>query len=144
MPWHFPLHEDTSIKGASNKAEDAFRVEYSAIYRYLLQFKEGLSKRNKAETGIRYEWYALQRWGANYWEDFFRPKIVWAETMRIHRKTQSRFPRFCFDNSCDYITDKTCFFATGDDLKIILSILNSKLGKYLCSKYVSILDSGGT
>ena len=36
----------------------------------MLQYKEPLSKRNKAETGIRYEWYAMQRWGAKYWEDY--------------------------------------------------------------------------
>jgi len=29
----------------------------------MLEYKEPLSKRNKAETGIRYEWYAMQRWG---------------------------------------------------------------------------------
>ena len=33
----------------------------------MLEYKEPLSKRNKAETGIRYEWYAMQRWGAKYW-----------------------------------------------------------------------------
>lgn len=27
----------------------------------MLEYKEPLSKRNKAETGIRYEWYAMQR-----------------------------------------------------------------------------------
>ena len=35
----------------------------------MLEYKEPLSKRNKAETGIRYEWYAMQRWGAKYWDD---------------------------------------------------------------------------
>ena len=29
----------------------------------MLEYKEPLSKRNKAETGIRYEWYAMQRFG---------------------------------------------------------------------------------
>uniref|UniRef100_UPI001C880138 hypothetical protein n=1 Tax=Ornithobacterium rhinotracheale TaxID=28251 RepID=UPI001C880138 len=48
-----------------------------AVYNHLLKYKDRLSKRNKAETGIRYEWYALQRWGANYWEDFYKQKIVW-------------------------------------------------------------------
>ena len=43
----------------------------------MLEYKEPLSKRNKAETGIRYEWYAMQqRWGAKYWEDFSKPKII--------------------------------------------------------------------
>lgn len=36
-----------------------------------LHYKTELSARNKAETGIRYEWYAMQRWGANYWDDAY-------------------------------------------------------------------------
>lgn len=68
IPWHFPLHKETSIVGASEKAELEFQKEYTDIYNHLLKYKEQLSNRNKAETGIRYEWYALQRWGANYME----------------------------------------------------------------------------
>ena len=70
IPWHFPYQFDESIKGASKKAEEAFKEQYSAVYNHMLQYKEPLSKRNKAETGIRYEWYAMQRWGAKYWEDY--------------------------------------------------------------------------
>ena len=66
IPWHFPLHRNTNITGASKEAEQAFQREYPAIYKHLLQYKEQLSNRNKAETGIRYEWYALQRFGSNY------------------------------------------------------------------------------
>ncbi|MCL1636200.1 type II restriction endonuclease, partial [Elizabethkingia bruuniana] len=70
IPWHFPLHNDSNIKGASLLAEQEFKNQYFAVYNHLLKYKNELSNRNKAETGIRYEWYALQRWGANYWEDF--------------------------------------------------------------------------
>ena len=67
LPWHFPMQFDETIKGASETAEQAFREQYPAVYEHMLLYKEPLSKRNQAETGIRYEWYALQRWGANYW-----------------------------------------------------------------------------
>ena len=67
IPWHFPLQFDETIQGASEKAEAAFMEQYPAIYTHMLQHKEPLSRRNKSETGIRYEWYAMQRWGANYW-----------------------------------------------------------------------------
>ncbi len=77
IPWHFPYQFDESITGASEKAEKAFKEQYPAVYNHMLEYKEPLSKRNKAETGIRYEWYAMQRWGAKYWEDFSKPKIVW-------------------------------------------------------------------
>lgn len=134
---------DSTISGSSLIAEKEFEKQYPAVYNHLLSFKDQLSARNKEETGIRYEWYALQRWGANYWEVFFKPKIMWAETMRIHKNTYNRFPRFSLElNEC-FFTDKSCFFATGKDLKLIVAILNSKLGKYLCTQTVSILDDGG-
>lgn len=66
IPWHFPLHLDSSIQGSSAEAEQAFMDQYPSVYQHLLLYKPQLSARNKAETGIRYEWYALQRWGANY------------------------------------------------------------------------------
>ncbi|MDO5524279.1 MAG: hypothetical protein Q4G48_09585 [Bacteroidia bacterium] len=72
IPWHFPLHNDFSITGASEKSEKEFENQYSAVYNHLLEYKDQLSNRNKVETGIRYEWYALQRWGAQYWEDFYK------------------------------------------------------------------------
>ncbi|MCL1932734.1 MAG: hypothetical protein FWF53_02825, partial [Candidatus Azobacteroides sp.] len=97
IPWHFPLHNDSSITGASEKAEQAFRVQYPAIYNHLLKYKKELSNRNKAETGIRYEWYALQRWGANYWEDFSKQKIIW--------KRVGSILRFCFDNEKHFVLD---------------------------------------
>jgi hypothetical protein len=142
IPWHFPLHLDTTITGVSTIAEERFKEEYPTVYKHLLQYKDMLSARNTNETGIRYEWYALQRWGANYWEDFSKQKILWAETMRIHKSDIHNFPRFGFTKT-DYFTDKTCFFATGEHLFYLLAYLNSSLGRYLCKRYVSILDNGG-
>jgi len=77
IPWHFPLHEDPYIKGASIKAEKEFKQKYPVIYNYLVGYKENLANRNKSETGIRYEWYALQRCAASYYKEFARKKIVW-------------------------------------------------------------------
>jgi hypothetical protein len=75
IPWHFPFQFDESIQGASEKAEQAFKEQYPAVYSHMLQYKEPLSNRNKAETGIRYEWYAMQRWGAKYWENFCSQRL---------------------------------------------------------------------
>ena len=122
IPWHFPLHLDSSIQGASEKAEKAFKEQYPAVYNHLLQYKTKLSARNKAETGIRYEWYALQRWGANYWEDFFKPKIVW--------KRVGSILRFCYNNNEALGLDSTCF-ATGENIEFICCLLNSPMGHYL-------------
>jgi len=82
IPWHFPLHLDPTITGASEKAEEAFKTSYPSVYNHLEGYKDTLKKRNQAETGIRYEWYALQRWGANYWEEFEKPKLFYADICR--------------------------------------------------------------
>ena len=122
IPWHFPYQFDESIKGASEKAEEAFKEQYSAVYNHMLQYKEPLSKRNKAETGIRYEWYAMQRWGAKYWEDFSKPKIIW--------KRIGSILRFSYDNMEHLGLDSTCF-ATGVNIEFVCCVLNSQMGHYL-------------
>jgi hypothetical protein len=101
-----------------------------------------LSARNKEEVNIRYEWYALQRWAANYSDDFSKPKIMWAETMRIRRENNERFPRFSYSLE-PIFTDKTCFMAIGDDLKLVLAFLNSMVGRYQFSQTVAMMDNGG-
>ena len=117
IPWHFPLHNDKSISGASLKAEEEFKKQFPSLYNYLLQFKDGLSNRNKDETGIRYEWYALQRWASDYYQEFEKEKIVWQEIVRE--------PSFAYDNKGIYI-EATAFIMTGQNLKYILGLLNSK------------------
>jgi len=133
IPWHFPYQFDESIQGASKKAEDAFREQYPAVYSHMLQYKEPLSKRNKAETGIRYEWYAMQRWGAKYWEDFSRPKIVYPET------TQGA--HFAFDDKGLYI-DKTCFMLITDDAEYLQHTLSSRLFEFAYKRIFSSVELG--
>ena len=136
VPWHFPLHNDSSIKGASQAAEDEFKKQYSAIYNHLLKFKNELSNRNNAETGVRYEWYALQRWGSNYWEDFSKQKIVYIEIMTDNAQDGYEFPCFTYDIQ-DTVVLNTAYIMTGNEveLKYILAILNSKLGRQLVKYY---------
>ena len=123
IPWHFPLHQRTpEIKGASKEAEKAFENQYPAIYNHLLQYKEELSNRNKAETGIRYEWYALQRWGANYWEDFFKQKIVW--------KAVGRNLAFSILEEGKFVTAPASFITSENSLYYILGFLCSSFAKY--------------
>ena len=121
IPWHFPLHLDNSIQGASERAEKAFKEQYPAVYQHLLQYKPQLSARNKAETGIRYEWYALQRWGANYWEEFFKPKIIYPN--------MTKYMPFLYDEK-GYFTNQKCFIITGKYIAYLTAFLNSSLFKF--------------
>jgi len=118
IPWHFPLQEDKSITGPSKEAEKAFQKQYPAIYRHLLSFKKPLSMRNAAETGVRYEWYALQRWGAGYWREFDWPKIV--------------VP--AISNNVEYAVDRSSFFSNdktsicvAENADVLTGMLNSNL-----------------
>jgi len=121
LPWHFPYQFDSSITGASEKAEKAFKEQYPAVYNHMFQYKEPLSNRNKAETGIRYEWYAMQRWGAKYWEDFNKPKIMYPN--------MTKYMPFYYDEKGFYQNDKS-FMITGKHIPFLTAFLNSSLFKF--------------
>jgi type I restriction-modification system DNA methylase subunit/REP element-mobilizing transposase RayT len=124
VPWHFPNHLDSSIQGVSEQSESDFANNYPAIYHHLLTYKEKLSARNKAETGIRYEWYALQRWAADYYKEFSKPKIMYPN--------MTKYLPFIYDETGYFGNDKTFIITSQDDgfsLKSLVAILNSKLAK---------------
>jgi type I restriction-modification system DNA methylase subunit len=129
IPWHFPLHHDQSIQGVSKKAEKFFKQDYPAIYDHLLNFQDQLSSRNKAETGIRYEWYALQRCAASYWQEFETPKIVYPD---IFTKTC-----FTFDQCSLYLSNTAYFIHTTE--KWMCGLLNSKLINWFYQFYSNTL-----
>jgi adenine-specific DNA-methyltransferase len=132
IPWHFPLQDDKTIIGPSAKAERIFKDEYGEVYNHLETFKLKLSNRNSVETGIRYEWYALQRWASEYWSEFEKPKIM-------YQKFQIK-PCFIFDEVGLYCNDSIWFIPSTD--KVLLAILNSKVGWYLVSKYCTAIQNG--
>ena len=134
IPWHFPYQFDESIQGASEKAEKAFMELYPAVYSHMLQYKDPLSKRNKAETGIRYEWYAMQRWGAKYWEDFGKQQIIWIEL--------SDEPKFALAENI--FSMNTVFFLTGEHILHLLGLLNSQLIKWYFKHCIGTTSGVGT
>lgn len=136
IPWHFPLQNDSSIKGASKDAEVEFKKQYPAIYSYLYGYKEKLSNRNKAETGIRYEWYALQRWGSKYSDDFFEQNIAWQRI--THENT------FCLTDSNMVILDSMAFINGAKNKTLyLLAVLNSSIIKFWMKKNVPEYGSSG-
>ncbi len=119
IPWHFPLVDDEGIVGALETAENCFKTQYPAVYNHLLHHKEALSKRNQAETGIRYEWYALQRYGAKYMDDFNKQKIMYND---INQRLS-----FCLVPEGFYCNNTVYFIADTPYNKYLLAFLNSKL-----------------
>ncbi len=117
IPWHFP---NTNNPKNMEENEQDFSIHYPIIYDHLLSHKDKLLKRNKDETGKRYEWYCLQRWAANYYQDFEKEKIVYPET--------SQGAYFIYENSGIFL-EKTAFMIVSDayNLKLLTALLNSKL-----------------
>ncbi|MCM1480214.1 MAG: hypothetical protein NC085_10950 [Muribaculaceae bacterium] len=134
IPWHFPLHNNSEIQGVSIEAEHAFEKFYPAVYKHLSSFKKELLARNKAETGIRYEWYALQRWGANYSDDFSRQKIIYREI--------SDEMNACLDNNGFFVNNK-CYIVTGENLIYLLCFFNSPIFNKIILKETNITGGKG-
>ncbi len=126
LPWHFPLHNDSNIEGCSSQAELKFMEKHSSLYRHLLKYKPQLLMRNKAETGIRYEWYALQRCAATYYPEFNKEKVIWQE--------MSSEPKFAYDNQGVFCND-TGRILTGEHVKFFVGLFNSLFFKFTFAKW---------
>lgn len=135
LPWHFPLN-DIDEKNDSQlleKAEEQFKIQFPAVYRHMLRFKKELSERNKAETGIRYEWYALQRPSATFVHNYEKEKIVW---LAITDK-----PAFALDTQNMYVTNPS-YIMVAESLKYHLILLNSRLIEWYLDKISSSTGQG--
>jgi hypothetical protein len=111
-------------------------VQYPSIFDYLSQFLPKIDKRSDKGN----HWSNLRN--CAYLKDFEKEKMIYAETMRVHKNDLLNFPRFGFDDESFYC-DKTTFIATGEQIKYLLGVLNSSLGRYLIKEYVTKLDTGG-
>ena len=126
---------------------------YPAIKKHLLSFGiERLEQTGKkhivngkavnARKKTNNAWFETQD-SISYWDDFSKQKIVYAETMRVHRNDKAdRFPRFSFIEQEAFL-DKTCFMITGEHLLYILPIINSALMQYHIQRNIAVLDTGG-
>jgi hypothetical protein len=118
IPWHFPRPDTDTDNQDFSSNETLFQKQYPAVFAHLAQYRDALAGRNSDETGIRYEWYALQRYGATYWQEFALPKIV--------LPTIERECAFAIDFSGSFGNDKTNCCIT-DEPYFIAAVLNSAL-----------------
>ncbi|GAA8756761.1 class I SAM-dependent DNA methyltransferase [Helicobacter pylori] len=126
IPWHFP---NTGSPKDMEKNEQDFSTHYPIIYAHLLSHKDELLKRNKDETGKRYEWYCLQRWAASYYQDFEKEKIVYPCIM-------AKEPCFVYEQKGFY-APAPANIITGDkmEIKYITALLNSKCIYFAMRKF---------
>jgi adenine-specific DNA-methyltransferase len=92
----------------------------------LNNFKK-IGKKRLEQTGIKgsrkltsNDWFEIQD-NIAYWGEFNKPKIIWGEI--------SDKPKFAYDD-LDYYIEATAFLMTGENLKILLAILNSRLSEW--------------
>ncbi|GAA9128972.1 class I SAM-dependent DNA methyltransferase [Helicobacter pylori] len=126
IPWHFP---NTNNPKNMEENEQDFFIHYPIIYYHLLSHKDKLLKRNKDETGKRYEWYCLQRWAANYYQDFEKEKIVYPCIM-------AKEPCFVYEEKGFY-APAPANIITGDktEIKYLTALLNSKCIYFAMRKF---------
>ncbi len=126
IPWHFP---NTNNSKNMEENEQDFSIHYPIIYSHLLSHKDKLLKRNKDETGKRYEWYCLQRWAANYYQDFEKEKIVYPCIM-------AKEPCFVYEEKGFYVPAPANII-TGDkiEIKYITALLNSQCIYFAMRKF---------
>lgn len=136
IPWHFPLQNSANISGASIIAESSFSKEYPSLYKHLQYYQEELESRNTEETGIRYEWYALQRCAASYYNEFEMPeKIIWGLTANNWA--------FAYDDKQHYLPSNGYIMTSKHvPIKYLLGWINSKLMHHYFS-YIGVMTAGG-
>ncbi len=121
IPWHFPNVEKPKTMLEN---EQDLKEQYPSLCKHLLSHKERLSKRNKEETGIRYEWYCLQRWGANYYQEFEKEILVW--------KAVGRNLAFALTEKNTLVSAPSSFISADTNLlKYFCGILLSNVLKWL-------------
>ena len=107
--------------------------QYPALKAYLLTFgKQKLAqtgekningiKDNNARKRTNNKWFETQD-SISYWDDFSKPKIIYAEIVQS--------PRFFLDKNGEFYPEATSFIMTGEHLEYLEKFFNSKVGFYL-------------
>jgi hypothetical protein len=100
--------------------------DYPTIYEYLLSFDEKIV--NRPSQGRH--WSNVP---TNYLKEFNSEKLIWGEL--------SDKPKFAYDNSSS-LTEATVFNLTGNNIKFILTILNSKLCQWYFETFTTTSGMG--
>ena len=110
--WLINIHN--GIKGVKPRIDVN---DYPAVKAHLDQYWDKISKRaDKGDTP-----YNLRN--CAYWEDFFKPKIMYAEIVQS--------PKFYLDELGNYFPEATTFILTGNHLKYLCNLFHSKTITYI-------------
>lgn len=111
---------------AFDKAWQWFSAEYPSIAKHLLPFKAKAEERtDKGDF-----WWELR--ACDYYQKFEKAKVMY-QVMQVK-------PCFIYDEGGMYCNNSMWFLPSSD--KVLLGILNSKMGWWLISKYCSAIQNG--
>jgi len=112
--------------------------EYVRINGKFVLDEKGNKEKGRKKTSNK--WFETQD-SISYWEEFSKPKIVYMEIQTDNASEGYPFPCFSFD-SRKCITLNTAYTMSSEsvDVRYILGILNSRLGKFLTKLYVTQLQ----
>ncbi|RRQ48644.1 hypothetical protein DZC72_13230 [Maribacter algicola] len=110
---------------ASYGSNEFLEEKYPAVFYHLFSYKSKLEKRgqctNKGGQG-QHHWLELDNNpSVNYLNQFKEEKIIWKRVGSIMRFAYSDEEIYCLDSTC---------IATGEKIKYLTAVLNSKTGLY--------------
>jgi adenine-specific DNA-methyltransferase len=96
--------------------------DYPSIKKHLLDYgKEKLEQDGNGRKKTGNKWFETQD-QISYWENFEKPKLIYPEI--------TKYIPFSYDESDHFYTNNKCFILTGERLKYLACVLNSKIFKY--------------
>ena len=100
---------------------------YPTVCRYLEQFKvPGKLGDNSTTKVFQRPWWSWMQ-EPSYWEDFFKPKIMYSEIVRE--------PQFFYDTVGQFIPEATTFILVGEHLEYIYRLVHSTIVTFAFKTY---------
>ena len=94
----------------------------------------------KARKKTNNKWFETQD-SISYWEDFYKPKIVYMEIQTDNLPDGYPFPCFSYDEKETVVLNTAYIMCSHSlDVRYVLGILNSSLGGFLAKLYVTQLQ----
>ena len=125
--------------------------QYPAVKDYLLSYGierleqtgkthivDGEKVKSRKKTNNK--WFETQD-SISYWEDFYKPKVVYMEIQTDNPEEGYPFPCYSYDDKrCVVLNTAYIMSSETLDPRYVLGILNSRLGKFLVKLYVTQLQ----
>jgi adenine-specific DNA-methyltransferase len=123
----------TNERRGQEDSEKFFKKTFPALYNHFMSFAnvkgKGKGLFDRDDQGDY--WWELRP--CDYYPEFEKEKILWQE--------MSLEPSFAYDDKKFY-TNQTAYIMTGENLKFLLGVLNSKISKWYMQNLAYSLSEG--